>query len=166
MKRITTCPYCKAKISYLDMWLNHNHSSFKCNKCEYISEILFSKQIRKNAALSILLSLIIFAIFIIIGNMRLWEIIIVLLPFAYFYYNLPFGMFLISKPQPVENNEKQQKPQKNKRQNDVIYKSKRNVSDQTAVIPDINYYEKKYIPFDKPKYDISQTQKIDDLDLY
>lgn len=163
MKKISSCPYCKAKNTYLNMWINHNHSSFRCNKCGYVSEILFSKQIRKNSILAVLASLIIFAIFIIIGNMKLWELLIVLLPFLYFYYSLPYNMFLISKKQTPINNKIKEKP----KQNDVIYKSKNKnkISDNTSVIPDVNYYQKKYIPFDK-QYDISQTQKIDDLDLY
>lgn len=164
MKKISSCPYCKSKISYLNMWLNHNSSNFKCSKCGYESEVLFSKQIRKNSILSILTSLIIFAIFIIIGNMKVWEILIVLFPFLYFYYSLPYNMFLLSKRQNTNYEEEIKQPEKRSRQDSVFYKSKLN--DNTSVIPDINYYQKKYTPFDKQKYDISQTQKIDDLDLY
>ncbi len=159
LKKIHQCPYCQAKISYINLWMNKDRQSVKCDRCGCFCGISFYRNIKKKALLSILVSLIIFLIFIIIKRVSLYSIVLVIIPFIYFYTSFIGDMVLRAIPQPKLHNNLN---------NDDIYSFSKDGSSalegaQTSVIPRVKKLEHDDVIFDNE--DMGATRKINTTDL-
>ena len=95
--KLTRCPYCGKKISYLSAFSIRRRGEYFCNKCKKESNIHIRKTIFIPFVLMLILSLLILGFFLFFTSREnLWFMLLVAAPFFFFYILTPF--FVRLKP--------------------------------------------------------------------
>ncbi len=95
--KLTKCPYCGKKITYLQAFFNRTRGEFFCNKCKKESNILIKKTLLIPFFIALFFSLLIlFAFFFMTDKTNLWFMLFVIIPFIGFYLLTP--LFVVLKP--------------------------------------------------------------------
>lgn len=152
--KFPTCPYCGRKLNFSKAWAIHSKIEYTCPNCSYVSEVEFSNNIRRNALITVVLSISLILIFSLVDRIRIWEIIISIIPFAVFYLTVPKNLRLNKTEQSdkrffddaIEDEKKKQKQRmleqafnKEKVQKkERHYISEEETSDKTIIMPEIN----------------------------
>lgn len=89
--RLSKCPYCHKKISYLGSMFLKTKGEYNCTSCKCISNVVISRAAYAIASLVCVISLLIVVIYSMAGNHgSLLGICLVLAPFLLFYLIVPF----------------------------------------------------------------------------
>ncbi len=147
------CPYCGKRLSFLEAWGIHRDGEYCCKRCKFKSDIVFTRR-RNNFGISaVVLSSVLALIFVLIGQINFFEIIVVLIPFFAFYILVPFTIFL-NKNTEINNN-----LDENNDDSDVK-KAHQNVDIfDKGVLKKVKKREKVYFDND----DIDKTKAFDDF---
>lgn len=89
--KLTKCPYCGKQVTYMQAFLMRNRGEFFCNKCKKESNILIKKTLLVPFFVALILSLMILAVFMFFTSKdNLFFMLLVALPFFWFYFMTPF----------------------------------------------------------------------------
>ena len=108
--KLPTCTNCNSHISFFRIFAIKTNSTYKCNKCGKVLNILYSALLYKAAAFTILLSSIVVILYSIFGNKEsLLGLGIVFILFLIFYLITPFFIYFddheedLSKTKQINN---------------------------------------------------------------
>lgn len=89
--RLSRCPYCHKKISYLGSMFLKTKGEYNCRSCKCISNVVISRAAYAIASAICVIALLIVVIYSLAGDHgSLLGIFLVLLPFLLFYITIPF----------------------------------------------------------------------------
>ena len=89
--RLTRCPYCHRKISYINASFLKTKGEYSCDSCNCISNVVINRTLYAIASGICILALIIVLMYSSFGEHgSLWGLVFVLIPFVVFYAIVPF----------------------------------------------------------------------------
>ncbi|MBR2715806.1 MAG: hypothetical protein IKB73_06360 [Ruminococcus sp.] len=95
--KITKCPYCGKQLTFMQAFIMRSRGEYYCNKCKKESNILIKKTLLIPFLFTLVLSLLILAVFLIATDKtNIWFMLFVAVPFIVFYFLTPF--FVVLKP--------------------------------------------------------------------
>lgn len=164
--KFPTCPYCGRRLNFARAWSIHSKTEYTCPNCSYVSEVKLEDKMQKNAIVAVIISIILILIFSIVNTIKIWEILIAVIPFVIFYITVPQNLLLEKTPQSDKRffdeaikDERKRNRQIKKSNTDVLEKIRKSelednedLSEKTIVISDI-------------KEDVKEISKIDDIKL-
>ncbi len=94
------CPYCGNPASYFSALADHNKGEYRCRRCGERADIRLKPALFISAAVAMALSVLFVLLFSLDrGDLTVWRVFLVLLPFLLFYALLPFLLrFVRSAP--------------------------------------------------------------------
>ena len=119
--RLTRCPYCHRKISYISASFLKTKGEYTCESCKCVSNVIINKTLYAIASVVCIIALLIVLIYSNTGDHgSLWGFVFVLIPFILLYIIVPFFVRLEpckdkSAVQKIKIKEKQTKQKDAKR---------------------------------------------------